>query len=220
MRIRRKKHLFERMEKLTDVLIVAERDIQNVQEAVKDKKYFDFPVLFGNSNAVRLEIGCGKGGFAVDSALKNPENNFLAVELLENIIVMAAENAVNKKAKNVLFFNCGADYLARYVKNSSIEKIYLNFSPPYPGDRYENRRLTKSSLVSDYKNFLIDGGEVLLKTDDKDFFEYSLTQFSKFGFAVKDVSGEKEKDCVRSEYETKFINAGLPVYSLSATKVN
>ena len=91
MRIRRKKHLAERLEIVSDYLIVPSRDIVNVLEAVKDKQYFDYNEIFGNSNPIELEIGCGKGGFIVQKAEQNQNINFLAVELLENIIVMAAE---------------------------------------------------------------------------------------------------------------------------------
>ena len=81
MRIRRKKHLGERLKKVSDYLLVADRDIPNVNLAIKDTKYIDFRELFGNSNPVYLEVGCGKGGFIIDYASRNKDVNFLAVEL-------------------------------------------------------------------------------------------------------------------------------------------
>ena len=221
MRIRRKKHLEERLSLVKDYLIVPDRDIVNVKEAVKDKKYFDYKSIFANDNPIELEIGCGKGGFIVQKAKENPNINFIAVELLENIIVMAAENAKENGLNNVRFVNSGAEYLPRYIKDESISNIYLNFSPPFPKDGYENRRLTSDRFVPSYKSYLKDGGNVYQKTDDYGLFIYSFSKFVEHGFMVKDVSVDIEKgliDNVMTEYEKKFKSQGLKVYSLIATK--
>lgn len=221
MRIRRKKHLEERLSLVKDYLIVPDRDIVNVKEAVKDKKYFDYKSIFGNDNPVELEIGCGKGGFIVQKAKENPNINFIAVELLENIIVMAAENAKENGVNNVRFVNSGAEYLPRYIKEKSISNIYLNFSPPFPKDGYENRRLTSDRFMPSYKSYLKDGGCVYQKTDDYGLFIYSFSKFVEYGFMVKDVSVDIEKglvDNVMTEYERKFKSQGLKVYGLIATK--
>lgn len=221
MRIRRKKHLGERLDKVKDVLLVADRDEVNVILANKDKKYFDFCTLFGNENPVNLEIGCGKAGFITECAKQNPNENYFAVELLENIIVMGAEKVKNEGVKNVRFFNCGADYLPRYIPEQSIKKIFLNFSPPYPGKAYENRRLTKKSLVEDYYSYLVPTGEILLKTDDWGFFEYSFERLVEKGFTVSDVSekiNSGELSNIQTEYESKFRRNGLPIYVLLAKK--
>ena len=129
MRIRRKKHLGDRLVAVKEYLIVPDRDIENVKEAIKNKKYFDYKAIFNNDNPVELEVGCGKGRFIVEKAKANPNVNFIAVELLENIIVMAAELAKQEGLKNVVFVNSGAEYLQRYIPESSIANVYLNFSP-------------------------------------------------------------------------------------------
>ena len=98
MRMRRKKHLAERVEKVGDILMVSDSDVLNCVLAERDKKYFDYKLLFGNANPVEMEIGCGKGGFIAKKAANNPGVNYLAVELLQNIIVTAAERA---KAENL-----------------------------------------------------------------------------------------------------------------------
>ncbi len=222
MRIRRKKHLQERLAALNDLVIVADRDIPNVLEAVKDKKYFDFEALFGNDNPIALEIGCGKGKFICDKAKLEPNINFVAVELLDNIIVMAGERANSEKLSNVRFFNCGAEYLPRYIKDCSISNIYLNFSPPFPGDAYENRRLTCDRRMGEYMQYLIEGGCIYQKTDDKEFFDYSFNQFKRYGFQVEDVSGKidtGEMQNVETEYENKFRSLGMNIYGLIAKKI-
>ncbi len=221
MRIRRKKNLEERLDTASEYLLRADTEILDARAAREKKAYIDFEKLFNNANPVEMEIGCGKGGFIIELAKQNPDKNFLAVELLDNIIVMAAESAATAGVKNLKFFTCGADYLARYIKEESIERLYLNFSPPYNGKRYENRRLTKSELIEDYKSFLKVGGEVLQKTDDKEFFDYSFSQFVKFGFDTEDISKKLDSGeikNVQSEYERKFRSLGLPIYALSAVK--
>lgn len=222
MRIRRKKHLKERLLAVSDYVLIAERDIVNVKEAIKDKKYIDYSKLFGNNNPVELEIGCGKGGFIIEKAKRNPNINFIAVELLENIIVMAAENAKNEKLTNLKFLNSGADYLPRYISDISIDNIYLNFSPPYPQKVHEMRRLTCPRLLNNYKSFLKDGGNIYQKTDDKEFFDYSYEKLVESGFEVFDVSEmikNGDIDNIKTEYECKFLALGLNVYGLIAKKV-
>lgn len=221
MRIRRKKHLKERLDNVKDILFVADFDIPNALEAINHKRYFDFKKVFSNDNPVCIEIGCGKGLFVCEMAKKNPNINYVAVELLDNIIVMACERCKGYNLTNVRFFNSGADYLPRYIKNESIQTVYLNFSPPFPGDRYENRRLTCDRLVKYYVDMLNNNGSIELKTDDKEFFDYSFNQMRKFGFDVKDLSLSVingEVDNVETEYEKKFKNDDKPIYYLLAKK--
>ncbi len=221
MRIRRKKHLEERISNVGNYLIVADMDIKNVNLAIKDKKYFDYKELFGNENPVEIEIGCGKGSFIVQKAKQNPNINFIAVELLQNIIVMACEFAKKEGLTNVRFFNSGAEYLPRYIKENSINNIYLNFSPPFPKIGSETHRLTSDNFVLSYKSFLKTGGAVLQKTDDVDFFEYSFNKFVEHGFDVEDVTYKivnKQIDNIETEYEKMFKSKGISAKGLIATK--
>ncbi len=222
MRMRRKKHLTERLSNVSKYLILADKFTVNLNDALKEKKYLDYSAIFGNDNAVSLEIGCGKGGFVTEMAIQNPNKNYIAVELLENIIVLACENALNKKVDNVRFLNTGAEYLPKYLPNGTIENIYLNFSPPYPQRGHENRRLTNKRLLANYWDMLKEGGSVLQKTDDLDFFNYSKLMFAEFGYSVEDVSEKLMNDeitNVETEYEHKFRSLGMNIYSLIATKI-
>lgn len=221
MRIRRKKHLEERLKNVSEYLIVPNMDIPNVKLAVEEKKYFDFSQMFNNNSPVELEIGCGKGSFIVEKAKRNPNVNFVAVELLENIIVMACELAKENCLTNVKFVNSGAEYLPRYIKDKSISNIYLNFSPPFPKDGYEHRRLTCDRFVSSYKSFLKDEGCIYQKTDDKFLFDYSFGKFVEHGFEVSDITdliNNKQIDNIQTEYEKKFCDIGLKIYGLIAKK--
>lgn len=216
MRIRKKKHLEERLKEVSDMLIVVDSDIKDSRQCDNNKKLLNYSKTFGNSNKVELEIGCGKGGFITQVARKRTETNFIAVELLQNIIVMACEKAKIENLHNIKFLNCGAEYLKRYIPNNSINAIYLNFSPPYMKNKHGNRRLTRNNPVFDYRDFLVDGGIVYLKTDDKDFFEYSMQSFAEVGFVLH--RGSTEYNCEQTEYEKKFIEKGLPIYSFYAMK--
>ncbi len=221
MRIRRKKHLEERVKSVSDILIIADRDIQNVNLAIKDKKYFDFEKMFGNNNPVEIEVGCGKGGFIVQKAKQNPNVNFIAVELLQNIVVMACEYAKKEGLTNIRFFNSGAEYLPRYIREQSINNIYLNFSPPFPKIGSESHRLTSDNFVKSYKEFLVSGGKVFQKTDDKEFFDYSFNKFVEHGFTVEDVTEKikhNEIDNIETEYEKMFKSKGIFANGLIAKK--
>ncbi len=219
MRIRKKRHLEDRLLCVQDYIINPERDILNVKLAVLDKKYFDYQQIFGNDNLVELEVGCGKGGFIIEKAKNNPNVNFIAVELLQNIIVMAAEKAKEEGLTNLKFVNSGAEYLPRYIKEQSISTIYLNFSPPFPQLGYESRRLTSDWFTSSYKSFLVKGGSVYQKTDDRDFFLYSKEKFIEYGFRVVDLTeklNNNQIENVQTEYEKKFRALGMIVYGLKA----
>ena len=223
MRIRRKKHLEERLKNASDILIVPERDIVNVNIAIQNKKLYKFSELFGNDNPVDLEIGCGKGGFITQKAYLEQNTNFIAVEMLENIIVMACELAKEKGLKNIRFINTGAEYLPRYIKENSINNIYLNFSPPFPKIGSESHRLTSDRFVLSYKSFLVNGGKIYQKTDDKEFFEYSYSKFIEHGFKVENIT-EKiltgKIDNIKTEYEMMFEKLGISAYGLVAEKVD
>jgi tRNA (guanine-N7-)-methyltransferase len=135
---------------------------------------------------------------------------------------MACESVKKEKLTNVKFINSGAEYLPRYIREKSIANIYLNFSPPFPKSTYESRRLTSDFYVQAYKSFLCDGGCVFQKTDDKEFFDYSISQFEKFGFKVQNVTEElryNRIDNVETEYEKMFKNKGMLAYGLVAKKV-
>ncbi len=220
MRIRRKKRLDERMQMVSSVVAVAERDVINVYKALEDKRYFDIEKLFGNNNEIEMDVGCGKGSFICELAKNNPNKNYFAVEMIENIIIVGAERAKEEGIKNLKFVNTGAEYLPRYIKDGLISKIYLNFSPPYPKTSYSNRRLTNDRFIKVYKQLLCDDGMIEQKTDDRGFFEYSLEQLKKHGFEVVDLSQDyiegKIVDNVLTEFETKFNSLNVPVYMLRA----
>ncbi|MBE7087580.1 MAG: tRNA (guanosine(46)-N7)-methyltransferase TrmB [Clostridiales bacterium] len=221
MRMRRKKHLKERIDNIKDFFLVIQRDITNVNEAIKDKKIIDFEKEFGNSNPVEVDVGCGKGGFITELAIKNPDKNYIGVEMMENIFLLAAEKAQKLNLKNVKFMNTGAEYLPRYFDKGSIKSVYLNFSPPYPPKSYSNRRLSNPRFLQVYDYILEDTGRIFQKTDDKDFYQYSFETMLTYGLKVEDLYESCDygfyKEII-TEYESKFRLLDMPIYGLVAKK--
>lgn len=220
MRIRRKKNLDIRLAALTDYIIPIDDTVKDARLVTRQKDYINFCDVFIKEQPLRIEVGCGKGGFITELATRNPNVNFIAVEMMDNIIMMAAENAKRKGFTNVKFLNTGAQYLPRYFKENSVETVYLNFSPPYPQKSYECRRLTNDNFINVYNYLLHQGGSIEQKTDDKDFFEYSLKKLTGAGFKVYNVTQEKNlaKRNVQTEYEKKFLQNGFTIYKLIAVK--
>ena len=219
MRMRRKKNLEERLAACGDYIVYLDRENKDFT-AKEETNFIDFPQLFGNNNPVEMEIGCGKGGFAIEIAKQNPDTNFLAVEKSSNVIVEAAEKAIEENVPNLRFARGGAEYLDCFVKPDTINKIYLNFSCPYPKNSYASHRLTHHNFLEIYKKLLTTDGEIYQKTDNMHFFEFSIEEFSGNGFALKNVSldlhnSDFEGNIV-TEYEAKFTAQGMPIYRLEA----
>ena len=220
MRMRKKKYLEERLAAVSDILFISDIEDRNFNTAILEKEYLDLEEWFGNSNPLYLEVGCGKGRFACDFAEQNPNINLIAVEKSGNVITAACEEAKKRGLKNLKFIKCGAEYLEKYLKENSVERIFLNFSCPFPKSGYATHRLTHNRFLESYKRLLKKGGEIHQKTDNMHFFEFSLEQLSASGFALKNVSLNLHKSGyegnIMTEYEEKFASKGFPIYRLEA----
>ena len=214
MRMRRKKHLDERLEGCRDVLIAQETYSFYHTPPSERNFVLDLAKVFGNDNKIIVEIGCGKGGWVTENAKLHPENNYIAVEKLSNVIVVACEQAQQMNLQNVKFINCGAENLLCFLPKNSVSEIALNFSCPFPKKTYANRRLTYSTFLEKYKQLLIDGGIIRQKTDDEEFFDFSLEQYAACGFEVthltRDLHAETWEN-VKTEYEQKFVALGKKI---------
>ncbi|MCD8390460.1 MAG: tRNA (guanosine(46)-N7)-methyltransferase TrmB [Firmicutes bacterium] len=212
MRVRRKKHCAERMENCADIWI---RD----PETLKGK----WREAFGNSNPIHVEIGCGKGGFTAGMAEKYPDVNFVAVEVVEDIIVMAMEKIKEKGLKNVLFTNMDAANTDSIFAEGEVERIYLNFSDPWKKKKQAKRRLTHKNFLDRYKMILKDGGDIWFKTDNKQLFEFSLNSFAAEDFKMRnitlDLHNSDFEGNIMTEYEERFVSLGQPIYRLEARYV-
>lgn len=220
MRMRKKKYLTERLAEVSDYLYISESEDRNFNTAINDKDYIDLKAWFGEDRPLYLEIGCGKGKFAVEYAKSHPEINLLAVEREANVIVSACEAAKREGVKNLKFLKCSAEYLERHLKEKSVERIFLNFSCPFPKKKYASHRLTNYTFLEIYKRLLKKDAEIHQKTDNMQLFEFSIEQLSSNGFALKNVAldlhNSKFEGNIVTEYEARFLSLGQPIYRLEA----
>lgn len=219
MRMRRKKNLEERLAGCGEYLLYFDRENKDFSQK-EETHFLNFEEIFGNKNPVSLEVGCGKGGFSLEIAKRNPDINFLAVEKSSNVVVEAAEKAKALGLPNLRFARGGAEYLDCFIRENEISDIYLNFSCPFPKKSYAAHRLTHRNFLEIYKKILKEGGEIYQKTDNMHFFEFSIEEFTASGFALKNVSLDLHNSGfegnIVTEYEKKFSDAGMPIYRLEA----
>ena len=221
MRMHRKDNLEARLLACADVMTAADLTEKNMKVAAQMKDYIDFATVFGNSAPVHLEIGCGKGGFVCGMARLHPDINFVAVERVSNVIITACEAVKQQGIKNVHFINCPAEVLPRYIREGSIQRIYLNFSDPLPKLGYSSQRLTNPRFLDMYKVMLAEGGELWQKTDNEAFFEYSLQSFKECGWTIKevcrDLAAHPFAGNVITEHEKKFMEEGRKIFRAVVT---
>ncbi len=216
----RKSNLDERLLQCADILTVSDLSDKNMKRAAEVKEYLDLEKIFKNNNPVRLEIGCGKGKFVCETAEQNPNINFVACEKISNVLIDALELAKRKNLKNVYFLNCAAEVLAKYFKGESVEIIYLNFSNPLPKEGYKKQRLTHPKFLEIYRGILMPHGQIIQKTDDKDFYLFSLESFKQAGYKVletcEDLKNNPVAGDVETEHEKLFKSQGKAIYRIVA----
>ena len=225
MRMRRKRNFDERMSACSDVLLArGTAGILNMKEAAERfRATVDFTKAFHNNRPVELELGCGKGGFIIETAKRRTDTNFLALEKMSNVILTPMERVRQEGIGNVKFLNIRAECLPCYIPEHSLERIYLNFSTPLPKLGYASQRLTHRDFLAKYEKLLKAGGEIVQKTDDRDFFEFSLQEYAAAGFHIKTADYDLHKngnppDNVVTEYEQKWVEQGKPIYYAVAVK--
>ena len=218
--MRKKNNLEARLEGCSDILTFADMSDRNMKRAAEKKEYLDFLKIFGNCNPVCLEIGCGKGKFVCEKAAANPDINFIAIEKISNVLIAATERARSENLKNIHFINCAAEVLQKYIPDGKIARIYLNFSNPLPKEGYKKQRLTHPKFLGVYRKLLIDGGEVVQKTDDRPFFEFSKESYKLAGYTITDLREDLAADPVEgdieTEHEAKFKAEGKKIYYIAA----
>lgn len=220
MRMRLKKHLDERIANCGSILLAREgNDFYNPEVYTNNDALIDLKGVFEKNQPICLELGCGKGGWAITSAQQNPDINYIAVEKLSNVIVVACENAKELNLPNLRFLNCRVENLLHFLPEHSVTKIVLNFSCPYPKKTYANRRLTSKNFLNLYKKLLTANGIITQKTDNLDFFEWSIDSFKQNGFETFDITYDlppNAPDNVITEYERKFREQHIKINALKA----
>lgn len=211
-RMRRKKNLIPRMERCSAWQIKNPADFRG---RWREK------LSLSPSAPLHLEIGCGKGGFACGMASALPEVTFLAMERVNEALVVGLERAAKEDLKNVFFISGDAADLLEWFAPGEIDRIYLNFSDPWPPKKRAKRRLTHEHFLEAYKTILVEKGDIHFKTDNKDFFAYTLNTLSAADFKLSNITFDLHADDIfniRTEYEEKFAAQGLPIYRVEAKK--
>ncbi|WP_102691019.1 tRNA (guanosine(46)-N7)-methyltransferase TrmB [Rummeliibacillus pycnus] len=177
--------------------------------------------FFGNDHPLHIEVGSGKGQFITGMALQNPNINYIGIELFDSVIVKAAEKVIAAGTpKNVRLLCVNGADLEKYFAKNDVDRLYLNFSDPWPKSRHAKRRLTHENFLKLYEAVLVDNGEVHFKTDNRGLFEFSLVSMSHYGMKLNyvslDLHAEMPEDNVMTEYEEKFSSKGQPIYRLES----
>jgi len=173
-------------------------------------------------NELHIELGCGKGRFTVETAMKNPDILFVALEKSANAMVIALERVSALGLKNVRFINAFAEYLIEYFAPDEASRIYINFCDPWPSNRHAKRRLTNQRFLRQYSQILVPNGEIHFKTDNHSLFEFSLCELERGGFMIAEVVSdlhERGPVGVMTDYELKFFDKGLPIFKFMAINV-
>ncbi|MBX9973387.1 tRNA (guanosine(46)-N7)-methyltransferase TrmB [Cytobacillus firmus] len=171
---------------------------------------------FDKDQPLHIEIGTGKGRFITGMAKANPEINYIGIELADSVIVTALDRIIEDELPNVKLLNVNANDLRDYFEKGEVNRVYLNFSDPWPKKRHAKRRLTYRSFLEIYEDILGDKGEIHFKTDNQGLFESSLMSFSEYGmlltFVSLDLHNSDYEGNIMTEYEEKFSSRGSRIF--------
>ena len=210
MRMRRRNNLAPRMEACESVWI-------HDPEALRGK----WRSLMPSCRELRVEVGCGKGKFTVETAEAEPDVLLIAIERVQDALVLAMEAAIRKGLKNVFFVSLDAANIDQFFADDEIDLLYINFCDPWPRKKNAKRRLTFPSFLDQYAYALPLGGGIAFKTDNAPLFDWSLEQFAACGWQLKNVTHDLHKDGVvgvMTGYEEKFHALGTPICRCEACK--
>ena len=179
--------------------------------------------FFRNNNPIRIEVGMGKGKFIMEMAEKNPDVNYVGIERYSSVLLRALQKRAEMELSNIYFMRIDALELAEVFDEGEVDRIYLNFSDPWPKDRHAKRRLTSDRFLPIYDKIMKNDGIIEFKTDNQGLFEYSLESIPEAGWNVDAVTFDLHNSYmnegnVMTEYETKFSAEGKPICKLIASR--
>ena len=176
--------------------------------------------VFNNKNKIYIEIGCGKGDFIIANAINHPENNYIAIEKYDTVLMYAVRK-IDKDIPNLRFIRMDALEINE-VFDKEVDLIYLNFSDPWPKDRHSKRRLTHERFLKLYDSIFKNKKTIFMKTDNIHLFEFSIESLSDYGYKLKNISldliNSDIEENFMTEYEKKFSEKGTRINRLEAYK--
>lgn len=205
------------------------RNVKNKEEILNNSSYFigtgeefigKWSNVFKNNNPIYVEIGMGKGKFIIENAIKYPNINFIGIEKYDSVVAKCLpkipEGLDNLKILRMDALNIDKVFL------KEIDRIYLNFSDPWPKVRHSLRRLSSKVFLKKYDSIFKNDKEICMRTDNRDLFVYSLLSFSEYGYVLRklslDLHGEDIDNLITTEYEDKFSDKGMPIYAVVVDK--
>ena len=181
--------------------------------------------LFGNTNPIHIEIGMGKGRFLMVLAALNPEINYIGIERYTSVLLRAVQKMDESQLPNVRFLCIDAATLPEVFAKDEVNRIYLNFSDPWPKDRHARRRLTSNDFLQRYDQILAQDGRIEFKTDNRGLFDFSVEEIEnspiwKLQVKTYDLHDDPMLNFgnIMTEYEEKFSSKGNPICKLIATR--
>ena len=177
---------------------------------------------FGNNNPIHAEFGTGRGKFITTLAKENPDINYIAMEIKEEVLLKAVEKAAEQNLTNILFIWGDVNQIEEYFDKGELERVYINFCDPWPKKRWAKRRLLHRSFLDKYATILEDKGEIHFKTDNVGLFEFSLNEVADCNWKLKNISldlaNNDEFENVTTENEDKFMSQNIKIHRLEAVK--
>ena len=199
----------------------ASKVIEESEYVIKDYKNYkgNFKSLFNNNNPINIEIGMGKGDFIINMAKTYPNINFIGIEKYDSVIVRAIEK-IKDDIPNLKLIRMDAIEIED-IFYKEVNTLYLNFSDPWPKNRHEDRRLTSFKFLKRYDNIFKKDKNIIMKTDNRKLFEFSIIEFCNYNYKIIDLSLDLYKDDIKdnisTEYEKKFKELG-PIYKIEVKK--
>ena len=207
----------------------AEQQIAESPYVIQNPEAFkgNWSACFGNDAPIEIEVGMGKGRFLMEMAALNPEINYVGIEMYDSVLLRAVQKMEEKAAQetapgNLRFIRMDARELPLAFGKNEVDRIYLNFSDPWPKERHAKRRLTSRQFFERYDQILAPQGVVEFKTDNRPLFEFSLEETEEAGWKIMAHTFDLHHDPtmnegnVMTEYEEKFSSMGNPIYKLIA----
>ena len=173
--------------------------------------------VFGNDNPVRIEIGMGKGRFISTLAAQNPDINYVGIEKYSSVLLRAVEKQEELQLPNLRFIRMDAENICEVFGAGEVDRIYLNFSDPWPKDRHAKRRLPSRQFLARYDVILKKEGTLEFKTDNRPLFDFAIEELEPAGWKAQVITYDLHNDAalmegnVMTEYEEKFSSVGNPI---------
>ena len=180
--------------------------------------------FFANANPIHIEIGMGKGKFITELALKNPGINYIGIEKYSSVLIRAIEKMEQNPLPNLRFIRMDAENIEEIFSKGEVDRIYLNFSDPWPKDRHAKRRLPSHVFLNRFNNILAEDGRIEFKTDNRDLFDFALNELPIAGWKAQSVTYDLHNDekmnegNIMTEYEEKFSAMGNPICKYIITR--